>query len=67
VLNRLRDEGGKASFCAYGCVKYVFILIRVQLPCATSIVLILLSFDLGRGYFIVDNIEEIGKPVLDKG
>jgi hypothetical protein len=26
----------------------------------------LLSFDLGRGYFIVDSIEEIGKPGLDK-
>jgi hypothetical protein len=67
MLNKLRDEGGKATFCAYGYVtKYIFILIRVQLPCATSIVLILLSFDLGRGCFIVGDIEEIGKPRLNK-
>jgi hypothetical protein len=44
----------------------VFILIGVQLPCATSIALILLSFDLKRGYFIVDNMEDIGKPGLGK-
>jgi hypothetical protein len=31
-----------------------------------SIALNILSFDLGRGYFIVDNIEKFGKPGLDK-
>jgi hypothetical protein len=43
-----------------------FVINTVTIAYLSSIVLILLSFGLGRGYFIVDNVEEIGKPALDK-